>query len=142
MTNPTLWWLLAGAAIAVELLTGTFYLLMVALGLAAAAIAAHLGLSSTGQVVTAALVGGGSVAGWYFKRDRSKGGEPPAESNANVNLDIGETLQIDDWATDGTAKVQYRGAQWTAVHHDGVAPSPGMHRVAKLLGNRLIVEKV
>ena len=41
MADSTLWWLLAGAAVAVELLTGTFYLLMFAIGLAAAAIAAH-----------------------------------------------------------------------------------------------------
>ena len=28
MTQPTFWWLLAGGAVALELLTGTFYLLM------------------------------------------------------------------------------------------------------------------
>ena len=33
MAEPTIWWMLAGAAVALELLTGTFYLLMFALGL-------------------------------------------------------------------------------------------------------------
>ena len=141
MTNPTLWWLLTGAAIAVELLTGTFYLLMVALGLAAAAIAAHLGLGVTPQILTAAVVGGGSVAGWYLKRGHNRG-ELPANANPNVNLDIGETLQISGWNADGTAAVQYRGAQWTAIHRPGVTPSPGAHRVAELVGNRLLVDKV
>ena len=42
----TFWWVAAGIAVAAELATGTFYLLMMALGLAAAAIGAHLGLSS------------------------------------------------------------------------------------------------
>ena len=42
MAESTLWWLLAGGIVAAELLTGTFYLLMLALGVAAAAIAAHL----------------------------------------------------------------------------------------------------
>ena len=37
------WWLLAGVLVAVELLTGTFYLLALALGAAAAALAAHAG---------------------------------------------------------------------------------------------------
>ena len=36
MAQSTLWWLLAGTAVGVELATGTFYLLMLALGLAAA----------------------------------------------------------------------------------------------------------
>ena len=39
----TVWWVLAGIAVAVELSTGTFYMLMLALGLAAGAIASHLG---------------------------------------------------------------------------------------------------
>ena len=32
MADSTLWWLLAGSAIALELFTGTFYLLMLAVG--------------------------------------------------------------------------------------------------------------
>ena len=37
VSPATVWWVVAGAAVAVELATGTFYLLMIALGLAAAA---------------------------------------------------------------------------------------------------------
>jgi membrane protein implicated in regulation of membrane protease activity len=140
MSEPTIWWLFAGAAVAVELLSGTFYLLMVAVGLAAAAVAAHMGAGQTTQIVTAALVGGGAVALWHFKRDRSHA-EPPAQANVNVNLDIGETLHITAWNPDGTANVQYRGANWTAVHRAGVSPTPGAHRVAELVGNRLLVDK-
>ena len=44
MEHSTLWWLMAGAAVVAELLTGTFYLLMLAIGLAAGALAAHLGV--------------------------------------------------------------------------------------------------
>ena len=33
MAESTIWWLLAGAAVALELVTGTFYLLMLAVGL-------------------------------------------------------------------------------------------------------------
>ena len=40
MEASTIWWLAAGAVVVAELLTGTFYLLMVAVGLAAAALAA------------------------------------------------------------------------------------------------------
>ena len=62
LSVATFWWVLAGVAVAAELATGTFYLLMIALGLVGAALAAHLGLSVTLQVVTAAVVGGGSTA--------------------------------------------------------------------------------
>jgi len=40
MSNWMVWSLLAGAVVILEMLTGTFYLLMVALGLLAGAIAA------------------------------------------------------------------------------------------------------
>jgi len=41
------WWIATGVLIAVELATGTFYLLMLAVGAAAGAMAAHLGLGLT-----------------------------------------------------------------------------------------------
>ena len=47
MEESTIWWLLAGGLVVAELLTGTFYLLMLAVGVGAAAIAAHLGASAT-----------------------------------------------------------------------------------------------
>jgi membrane protein implicated in regulation of membrane protease activity len=140
MAQPTFWWLLAGATVAVELLVGTFYLLMIAIGFAAAAMAAHLGAGPELQVLAAALVGGGAVAIWHLKRDRSRS-EPPAQANANVNLDIGETVQVNAWKPDGTANVQYRGANWTVVHRAGVSPTTGAHRVTEVVGNRLLVDK-
>ena len=53
----TLWWVLAGLLVAAELLSGTFYLLMLALGVAAGALAAHAGLGLSAQVITAAVLG-------------------------------------------------------------------------------------
>ena len=44
MNDTTIWWVLAGAIVAIELITGTVYLLLISLGLAAGAMAAHLGL--------------------------------------------------------------------------------------------------
>ena len=116
MEDSTLWWLAAGAAVIVELLTGTFYLLMLTLGLAAGALAAHAGLGLPAQLLVGA--------------DRS------------VNLDVGETVHIEAWQSDGTASVKYRGAQWTAIHRPGATPVPGAHRVAELVGNRLLVDRI
>ena len=74
----TLWWVLAGALVIAELLTGTFYLLMLALGSVAAAVAAHAGATGSGQFVAAALVGGGATAAWHFKRARAPRSAPAA----------------------------------------------------------------
>ena len=43
MAESTVWWVLAGSAVALELLTGTFYLLMVAVGCAVGGLAALAG---------------------------------------------------------------------------------------------------
>ena len=141
MAESTLWWLLAGSAVAIELLTGTFYLLMLAIGLAAAALAAHLGLSASVQSVVAAMVGGGAVAGWHLARLR-RPKERPAASNRDVNLDIGETVQVARWSPDGTTQVKYRGAQWTAVHAPGTIPIAGPHRIREVVGSRLVIEQL
>ncbi|MBL0919333.1 MAG: NfeD family protein [Hydrogenophaga sp.] len=140
MADSTWWWLLAGALVALELITGTFYLLMLALGAAAGAIAAHLGLPLTGQIVVAALLGAAAVAGWYLK-SRRREGDPSVRSLRSVNLDVGEVIHIDQWNADGTASVKYRGASWTVIQRPGNAPTPGAYRVTELVGNRLLVEK-
>ena len=140
MEVSTLWWLATGAAVAVELATGTFYLLMFALGLAAAALAAHAGLGNATQMVVAAVVGGGAVAGWHLRQSR-KPPAPRAEANRDVNMDIGEIIHVDQWAADGTASVKYRGAQWTVVPRDVTSQAIGAHRVTEVIGNRLVVEK-
>ena len=96
MEESTIWWLLAGGMVVAELITGTFYLLMVALGLAAAALVAHAHLPLTGQIVTAAVVGGGAVVAWHFAK-RRRPGDPSARADRSVNLDVGETIVIDSW---------------------------------------------
>lgn len=140
MADSTLWWLLAGVCVAVELATGTFYLLMLAIGFAAAAIAAYFGASLTTEVVVAAAVGGGAVAAWHVVRSRRPPGLP-ASANPDMNMDIGETLSVDHWNPDGTASVSYRGARWTVMRRDNAPPSAGLHKVVAVVGNRLMVDK-
>lgn len=140
MADSTLWWLLAGAAVAVELLTGTFYLLMLAIGLAAGALAAHAGASVAAQLVASAVVGGGAVAAWHVVRRRAGAGT--AGANNNIDFDAGESVHVDAWTADHTASVRYRGAVWTAVPAGGIPQGTGLHRVAAVDGSRLVVEKI
>jgi membrane protein implicated in regulation of membrane protease activity len=140
MANSTIWWLLAGTAVAVELVTGTFYLLMLAIGLAAGALTAYAGAPAVFQILAAAVVGGSSVVGWSYYRKRTHPEDPCVGGDRNVNLDVGETVHIERWNPDGTATVKYRGASWTAVHREGSIPVAGPHRVAELIGSRLLVD--
>jgi membrane protein implicated in regulation of membrane protease activity len=141
MSESTIWWLLAGAAVALELVTGTFYLLMLAVGMIGGALAAHLGSSLIVQIVVTAVIGGGAVVAWHWKR--SKNPKPAAaDANRDVQLDIGETVHVEQWNEDATASVKYRGAQWTVELADRLAaPQPGLFKVRRLNGNRLVVDK-
>lgn len=140
MAESTLWWLAAGALIAVELVTGTFYMLMIAMGLVAAALGAHAGLAVTWQWVIAALVGGGSIVVWR----RVRGSQPqiaPARANRDVNLDIGETVHVGAFNDDGTCSVQYRGARWDAVLAANESAESGSYTIVEVVGSRLILKK-
>ena len=130
----TFWWVLAGVAVAAELATGTFYLLMLALGMAAGAIAAHLGLSGSLQIATAAIVGGGATALWHLQRMKHPRSAPAAE-NRDVNLDIGERVKVHAWGADRTARVSYRGSTWTARLQPDAPAQPGEHVVKAVEGN-------
>jgi len=134
----TLWWLIAGALVAAELASGTFYLLMLAGGATAGALAAHAGVDARLQVVAAALIGGGAVVAWHVQRKRSPAAAPAA-SNRDVNIDIGQLVQVDAWSAAGTGRVHYRGASWAVRYAGAGAPASGEHVIVALNGNELRV---
>jgi membrane protein implicated in regulation of membrane protease activity len=137
-STATLWWIAGGVLVAAELATGTFYLLMLALGCAAGALAAHAGLGFNAQVIAAALVGVGATAGWHLRRMRQPR-SAPAESNRDVNLDIGQTVVVRAWGADGSTHVSYRGASWQAGYEGEGTPAPGPHAIVAVRGNRLML---
>jgi len=137
MDNPTLWLIVAGVLVIAELLTGTFYLLMLSLGATAAALTAYADGTLTWQIVTAAIVGGGAAVLWHLKKPLSNDAQ-----DSNVHLDIGETVTVDAWDAQGNAQVKHRGAQWAAVCASGITPEPGLHRICEMQGNRLVLQKI
>lgn len=139
MSLSTLWWIACGVAVGLELLTASFYLLMLALGLAAGAIAAHLGCSSMAQVLSAAIVGGLAVSALYIQRSRSPA-RKGFSTNKDVNLDIGETVHVLQWDAEQNCTVSYRGADWQASLAAGAISQSGAHRIVEVLGSRLILQ--
>lgn len=144
MDMTTIWGVLAGLAIGLELLTGTFYLLMFALGLIVAALAAYLGFGLGVQLLVAALVSGGAVAAWRLKQ--LKPSERSVQTDSDVHLDIGSTVEVATWSSLGTARVMHRGAQWAARHSEKGSQEhdhfeTGIYRIAAIEGNTLVLAK-
>ena len=142
MSDSTLWWIVAGLFVSLELLTGSFYLLMLALGAASAAVAATLGASQANQLVMAAVVGGGTVYLWHRRLlRRGMLGVEDYTTTGLGSLDVGEQVHVENWHTDGTTQVQYRGSQWQARYHGPHVPCPGAHRIRAIESNHLVLEK-
>jgi membrane protein implicated in regulation of membrane protease activity len=145
METSTIWWLFTGAFVALELATGTFYLLMLALGMTAGAVCAHLGLAGTTQLVVAALVGALAVLSWH--RTHPMTSTKAAEQNQDVHLDIGSTVEVTQWQSPEATRVVHRGAQWSARLiqkglPDGALPEIGFHRIVAVDGNTLVLSKI
>ena len=143
MHPATLWWIAALAMAGAEMLTGTFYLLVMATGAVAAAIAAYLGLEVPTQMVVAAIVSSVNLTVWHIWRKRRKAAQATdATHNATRNkLDIGGVVLVQTWLQDGTTSVSYRGAVWTAVAADPTMPlHPGRHVVTDIRLNQLVLK--
>lgn len=142
MSESTLWWIVAGFFVSMELLTGTFYLLMLALGAAGAGVCATMGFDQPVQFGFAAILGGGSVYLWH-RRLLSRGALD-TEGYATTSLgslDVGEQVQVRTWESDGTARVHYRGSEWMARFHGTHVPAAGLHRIKAIESNYLVLER-
>jgi membrane protein implicated in regulation of membrane protease activity len=137
----TIWWLLAATLVAIELATGTFYLLMLALGAATGAVAAHAGASPSMQIVLGGVVAVAAVIIWSRVHKRTGTAPLEAMQNRDVQMDIGERVTINAWNTDKTSKAVYRGSEWLVRYGGEDTPDTGEFRIVALEGNRLIVKK-
>lgn len=137
------WWILALALGVGEMLTTTFYLLVLALGALAGGVVAWAGGSATLQVLATAAV---AIVGWtvLWRRGRARAAAARPGADRNMVLDIGESLRVDEWTDGRSTRVPYRGAQW-AVELDPSEPDSaaraGAFVIDRVDGNRLIVRR-
>ncbi|MDR6582230.1 NfeD family protein [Herbaspirillum sp. BH-1] len=141
MSDWAIWWALAGGLLAAELFTGTFYLLMIALGLAAGGIVAWGGVPLEWQLLVAAIVGVAAVLALRRSRyGRLRQGN--ANDDPNLLLDIGQSVEVPTWQAQGSqyiARVPYRGAQWDVELLPGHHALPGPYVIREIRGSRLLV---
>jgi len=135
-----IWFGLAVAALIGEVASGTFYLLIVAVAFAGAGITAGLSIGIEWQLVVCAAVALLSLlvlrrTGVLKKR------EVNAAKNVDVNLDIGQTVEVESWSDNGRARVKYRGASWQAELAPGQTAEPGQFRISEIRGTLLILKR-
>lgn len=137
MSAAVIWSIAFLILLGMELLLGTFYLLMVALGVAAGALAAWAGLDPVWQFALAGVIGFAATAGLHFKRYKTSK-TPIYSENKNVLLDIGETVEVTYWNTANlTATVRYRGANWSACWVGQGNPTTGLCVIKGIDGSQL-----
>jgi membrane protein implicated in regulation of membrane protease activity len=132
------WFVLAFVLLVAELLTGTFYLLMIALALAGAGVASLFGASLSVQLLIAAALGFG---GAILLRRLRFGRLENTQAEPLQNMDVGQTVRVDGWTGGRTARASYRGAQWDVELAPGEEPQPGEFVIQSIQANRLVVAR-
>jgi len=114
-------WLIAGVALIVaELVTGTFYLLVLGIAALVGSGIGYAGGTHLWQALTAAVV---AVAGvvWVHQYRKRTGSSPMR------GLDVGQHATFESWVNKsaGHARVKYRDALWDAQVAGDASGEPG-----------------
>ena len=129
-----MWWIAAVTLIAVELLVGSFYLLVIGLAVACGGLAALFGASAPLQWLVAGVLGVvGTMVLRRWKR-RLMARTPP-----QPGLDIGAQVQVLTWGPGRTARVSYRGSSWDAELAAPDTPQAETMYITAMRGSVLIL---
>jgi len=122
METWLLWVVVGFVLVIAELLTGTFYLLVIGVGFFAAAVCAWLGANFLIQAVAGSAV---AVAGAWLVHHWHEGQRAKDAGRSNL-LDRGQPVVLESWTNEsaGIARVRYRGASWDA-RVNGARPEAG-----------------
>jgi membrane protein implicated in regulation of membrane protease activity len=127
------WFLLALVLLGLEMVTGTFYLLMVAVAMAVGGLTALLGAGMAWQLLLCAIT---VIAGTIILR-RWKSSQ--ATEAPNASLDIGLPVKVIKWNDNGSARVFYRGAEWDAELESADTPHEGTLYIKAVQGSSLVL---
>jgi membrane protein implicated in regulation of membrane protease activity len=131
-------WLVAGFVLVIaELVTGTFFLLVLGLAAFAGSAMAWFGQGFWLEALCAATV---AVAGVFWVRQQRRRLQQPDMAS----LDVGQAVAFDSWVSreQGAARVSYRNTQWDAQVEGERELSPGQALfIHAVTGNTLKVAK-
>jgi membrane protein implicated in regulation of membrane protease activity len=103
-------WLIAGFVLVIaELVTGTFFLLVLGVAAFAGSVTAWFGLGFWVEASCAAVI---AVGGVFWVRQQRKAMQRPDMAS----LDVGQAVTLESWVNreQGAARVKYRNTQWDA----------------------------
>ena len=127
------WFLLALVLVVLEMLSGTFYLLVVAIAMSVGGLVALAGAGFVWQLLLGAVTG---IVGTIILR-RWKSAQ--AIASPNIGLDIGQQVKVLKWNDNGSARVFYRGAEWDAELEAVDTPRDGALYIAAVRGSGLVL---
>jgi len=126
------WWIAAAVLVGAELVTNTFYLLAIGIAVALGGVAAWFGVNTELQWAVASVLG--LAFTFVAHRWRMQHASP-----AQVSADVGKSVHVRQWNADGSARVDYRGTQWTADLATPDTPRAESMVIVGTRGSRLIV---
>jgi membrane protein implicated in regulation of membrane protease activity len=120
MEHSLAWSIVGLLLVITELLSGTFYLLMLGIAGFGAALAAWLGLGFGAQAVVFVVVSGAGCYGVHIYRAKNQKQQMPS-------IDAGQPANFESWVDQaaGLARVRYRGASWEARLEGEAVLQPG-----------------
>lgn len=134
LPHYSLWLIVAAALTGLEMLTGTFYLLLMAIAALAGCVAALNDFTITQQLLVFGTFGViEAVAFTVYRRHH------PAKQPQNF-LDMGNPVVFKNIAPDGNWVVRYRGADWQARPAKEHTRKDAPLVIVKTMGNILIVD--
>jgi len=134
MPGYAYWFILAAILVGVEMLTLSFYMLVVALGAAAGGMAALFGFDLRAQLGVAALIAvAGTVVVSRYRAQRTR------VKNTVQNLDVGQLVTLEVKRPDGMMRVKYRGASWDARMASADLPTDSALYIQSIDGTTLVL---
>ena len=120
MDHAIVWAVIGLVLVIVELLTGTFYLLMLGVAAFGAALAAYFAFDFAIQAIVAALISAVGCYGVHVYRAKNR-------AQQMAPIDAGMPASFESWVDprERLAKVRYRGASWEAQVEGLEAIEPG-----------------
>ncbi len=138
--TATVWWVLALLLAVVELLSGTFFALMLAAAAAVTAVATHLGLQDwPWQVALFATLAVGLCAAWYRRRPRVLRAQANTLNQGGARW-VGRVITLSDGLAGGQGRASVDDSYW-AVRGPDCAPGTQV-RIVAMEGNVLVVEPI
>ena len=114
-------WVIVGLLLVItELLTGTFYLLVLGLAGFGAGLAAWLGFDFAVQAIVFVAISGAGCYAVHAYRAKN-------QAQQMAPIDAGMPASFESWSDAGArlARVRYRGASWDARIEGAETPEPG-----------------